>query len=712
MTTDPTPSPAAGPLVRFVAESRSSAAWLLAVIAAACLAVGGYLAYSVWSTPKPAAEAQSKEGEPPPVTPTVEGPNREARLIGAVGGFAGGLSAAVLAVVLAVGLPSPTAAGRATDARGTILAVGGILGLILMLVGAALLFIPWFEPLSRWVADKTPPKDAWKPITAILISLGGAGLMFLAAQPARAEERNNPFLRRLVYGSNFALTVLLLGLVLVVGNVFAGLKIPNKLDTTQSGFYTLSDQTRRYLAELSQPVKAYSTFTDDTSSREVNDVRRLLQACQEAAPTKFQVRTLNPVTNREEIKSLRTRFPQADLTDYGVLLTTGEDEKNYTFIRGSDFFEQNFDRGVMGGASLTFVGESKLARELLFLGENKNRATVYFTTGHGEPEVVPGFTPPGEVKASGRSANQLRTALEKGNVDAKPLSFDLKDPRVPDDAAVVAVIDPRAAFSEAEVSALRKYLTEDRGGKKGKLIVASSPFPKADGRGVGETGLEPLLAEFGVRLGMEYLLSQPARDVAASEALAGVNAALLDSGNPIATDFGSRPPLFPNPREVGVLPAPPGGSQPTAEVLFATYPASRITWLEPDPVANPAKAFADMLESQDLLTAKKASRRTRSIGVLVSEGNKGRLAVYGSGEAFADPDRRRGPQTQDAAELFAATVNWLRDRPDVANIANKPYSTYQLSRGADSIRLLWLPWASALLGVLALGLGVWVFRRK
>ena len=68
--------------------------------------------------------------------------------------------------------------------------------------------------------------------------------MFPPIQPARAEERNNPTLRRLVYGSNFGLTVLLLFVVLVIANVVVALRVPNKLDTTETGFYSLSDSTK------------------------------------------------------------------------------------------------------------------------------------------------------------------------------------------------------------------------------------------------------------------------------------------------------------------------------------------------------------------------------------------------------------------------------------------------------------------------------------
>src|SRR5262249_54223280 len=148
--------------------------------------------------------------------------------------------------------------------------------------------------------------------------VGGAGLVFAAVQPARAEERNNATLRRLVYGSNFALTTLLLFAVLVVANVLIGLKLPNRLDTTSTGFYSLSEATTKMLGTLEQPVAAYAILGEGDPVND--DIKRLLQSCQDTNPSKFRVRVLSPALNRDEVKKLRSDFPQAELSQEGVLL--------------------------------------------------------------------------------------------------------------------------------------------------------------------------------------------------------------------------------------------------------------------------------------------------------------------------------------------------------------------------------------------------------
>lgn len=706
--TSPAPGHTDSPVVNFFMHNRIAAAWGLALIGLLSAGVGIYFLTQVWRGIK---TSEQPEGEAA-ITEVQGGITRGEHLIGAVGGIMGAIAGLGMAAHLGLSLPKPTEAGRRSDARSAVLLAGGLFGLVLITVGGLLLYF-WFDVLTKWLDERVPPKDAWKPIAAVLTFLCGAGLAFLAAQPARAEERHNPFLRRLVYSTNVILSVLLLLMVLIVGNVVAALKVPNKLDTTESGLHTfeLSAPMKEYLQNLSQPVKAYTTITEDTNSI-TRDTRRMLNAAEEASNGNFTVRYLSPTLNKSDITTLRNKYPQVDFTVYGILLTTGEDEAQHVFISISDLYKQEMARGAGRDSEpqLEFIGESKLAKELLFLAENKTRAVVYFTTGHGEPEVTP--APPGaDIRTTRRSATELKTALDKINIEVKPLAFDLKEPKVPDDASIVAIVEPKSAFSEAEAQALRTYLTTPRpNGKPGKLILATSPFPNPDGKGVAPIGLEGLAAEFGIRLGMEYMLGQPSSQFSYTEFFGAPTAQLVDSGNPIAIATSNMAVVLPNCREISDA-LPPGGPR-SVEPLLGSFPSNRITWFEPDPVVNPEQAFKELLSSDEMIRRKRGSRRTRLIAALVTEGEDGRMVVYGSGQAFLDPDRRNPESNQQNVELFVATVNWLRDRPAVANIPAKNYGVYTPNRTADSVRLFWLPTGITLLGVLAMGLGVWVFRRK
>src|SRR5262249_26004352 len=239
---------------------------------------------------------------------------------------------------LLAGLPEPTTERQRTQARTIVLAVGGLLGTILVVGGLAYFYI-WSESLVKLV-DKGEWKEGVLVGVPLLMVVFGAGLVIAAVQPARAEERNNTLIRRLVYGANFGLTVLLLLVVLVVANVLFALKVPNKLDTTESGFYSLGEGTKQFLSKLPEPVGAY-VLLPDTVDREISDVRQFLTTCQDISDGKFKVRFVSPVTNRSEMARLQAQYPRIGRDAYGVLLTAGADEKRHTFVPINELFDIN-----------------------------------------------------------------------------------------------------------------------------------------------------------------------------------------------------------------------------------------------------------------------------------------------------------------------------------------------------------------------------------
>ncbi len=712
MSPDPVPAApaaptAAQPVVAFVVAYRQVVAGVLVAVAFAALAAALYFGNRAFDAAVPPPPGGIDAADTLTAPPTGDALRRTEFTLAALGMAMVAVAFGGVGVTLFAGLPKPTAAARLADARKTILMVGGLAGLILMFLGLVF-FIYYFGALVAWLDTKKPPADTYKVLLALLAFVGGAGVAFLAVQPARADERDDPVLRRLVYGSNVALTTLLLVAGLVVLNVVVGLKVPNKIDTTATGVYSykLADATREFVAGLTTPVKIITTFPDEADSV-VADTRRLLDEVRAANPQMVTVEYLSPTVNDGKIKALANRFPLAkEITQsFGLVVTAGEDEKQYAFVGERDLIEE--DPSGRGRGGRRFVGEAKLVREMVFLAENKVRAAVYFTTGHGELDVAAADPAAGPDAAGTRPAPGLKTALDAAYADAKPLAFDLAKPAVPADAAVVVVADPRAAFRAAEIDALRTYMRDPRaGGKKGKLIVMSSPSPKPDGTGVVDTGLAPLLAEFGVALGDGYLFAVNARSGQVSADLtAAPTRAAVEARNPVAAGLSSGV-LFRNCRPVA--PAPAGAGGLTTEVVLVSVPT--ITWVEPDRPADPGQSFAELIESKEAQRRKQATERSRPLGVAVAEAGVGRLVVYGSGEAFAAPARRGAGGA--AAELFGLTVNYLRDRPPAADIAGKTYNTYELSPTADPARLLVLPGVAGLAGVAALGVGVWMVRRR
>ena len=717
---DPVAPPPAGPApagqgaVEFVRGQRQTAAYVFLGLSVLFLGATIWLASRAFRTPTaldtPPAATKSLDPEALPETPKPEiaDPKRPSYMFGGIGTLLGFLVTASVGGMLLAGVPKPTVAAQRTEARVVLLAAGGLIGFALIVFGGGYFYL-WSDSLAKWL-DKGERKEMIWVVVPLLMIVAGAGLVIAATQPARAEERNNPGLRRLVYGANLGLTALLLFVALLAANVVIALKVPNKLDTTETGFYSLSDTTKAFLGKLGEPVNLY-VILPDSGDREVNDIRQFALVAQDASDGKLTTRFVSPVTNKVEIQRLQEKYPRIDRNALGVLLTAGADEKRNVFVPIDDLFDMDQKTGRPKG----FAGESKVMRELRFLADNEQKPVVYFTQANGELGVGTGAD-----TGVGQAGSQVKAFLEKAYLDVRPLVFPAQKPAVPDDAAVVVVAEPQSPLGAGAVEAVRKYMTDARpDGRKGKLIVLAGAVAGADNRGVGKTGLEGLLAEFNVRLGDKFVYSLPIEQ-APDYKVALVGFAKASEQNPIYQTMSAQVRAFgfQLPREVQPLTTNPVFQ---ATALLQTL-RGRPTWLEEDRITDPEQISQD-LQNEAIRVRRGFTAEPRPVGVVVSEaggtprgpGGAGRAVVIGNAYVVSDDYARRVRGTPASFDLLAVSIDWLRDRPALATtVESKVYKEYTFPEptAVDTTRLLYFPLGLGLLGVAGLGAGVWVIRRK
>ena len=707
--TDPVPHKTPDHWDRIAASSLFTVVIVFFALAVIGLVGGGYCTLK-----SQAAAPANVDGENPaveeldpitgkPVTPEFAAPNRTDWVAGAAFG------AGVMLVGFGVGAYSigrvpadpsnPGPGPRRAIALGT-----GVLGGLFVLFGFVF-FALWFSLLAEWLGGK-PVKDAWKVVGAMLIFLGGCSFLYVASVVLKPDERNHQGYRRAAYGLNaFVLgAVVLVGLIAV--NVLVAIKVPGKLDTTSTGFYTLQPETADYLKNLSTDAIVYSTITDDVlSPRVVDDVKRLLEQSQAVNPARLQVKQLSWLTGKSDIIKLKEEHPEFNRDEPGLLLVaTGKPGK---FLPYTDLYEA--PRGGAAG-QYKFLGEPKLVSLLLAATEDSDNA-VYVLQGHGELEVGE----KGELGAR-RSGSRLAQELEKTGAVVKPLLFEAAA-KVPDDAAVVVVADPTAKLADDHLAALSAYMKKDRpNGKKGKLVVLAGPHNLPGGApGLVDAGLNPLLSGFGITLGQTVLYSQPISigtvRVEPEMAVVGMNAVQKLASNPIVQQFGQQPMVFKDCMPVTA-------AAQSSAVYFMATESNRLSWIEPakstDPIAT-LKAMND--ENEEKRTALRRQynlmRNARGLAAISLDGDTGRVAVFGSGEAFADARDRNAEGFATAnREMLAATVNWLRDRPTAANIVGREVAEYRPNKQMSITTALFVPLFGTVAGVIALGLGVWMARRK
>jgi hypothetical protein len=618
------------------------------------------------------------------------------------------------------------------EVRIVVLLVGGALGLCVTLHALLLGYI-WRATLLGGL-EVWQGKDGWRVWLVFTESVVGLIIMFVSLLLARTQEQSSPGLRRLLYGYNAVLTSYLVLFILIIINVLAFNYIPAQADYTDLGIYTLNQKSENILKGLEKPVTVYLIV--ESYDQVSKDVSVLEQNCKYAT-NKISFRTLARDMDRTKVAELISKYQLVD--DLGMLVVYGdEDEKQEsTFVKWSSLYE-------VRGRGRLFKGENELMSAISFLEEHKTHPIVYFTQANGELDVLG----TGEDRRPTRVASILRERLEKDGYEVKGLLLgaaakedrpgQVSAAQVPGDAAAVIIAGPRIAFSDEALKALNELMNPaDASKKKGKLIVLLDPVV-ATGEGDDPTKLAQFLTPFNVKARNVRILDAQSNDVKPRNRLAlRVNPNLADS-NPVAAAFSEQLFYMINVCPVEPTPQAPnqfGGASYRAEPLMVAL-SPRGLWTSPRIDADPEQLWEEMIK--DPRNEKLRVPISMFTAVAVSEGgmefnpmaphpmpkeSTPRLLVFGSAWFLSDanlggPGSQRDRMGRSAQagypyyDLFASSLAWLRERPSSIGLDPKERKEFRLKEGANINRMTDLPFGLMLVGIVGVGLGVWVVRRR
>jgi len=296
--------------------------------------------------------------------------------------------------------------------------------------------------------------------------------------------------RALHFGFFTAVSAVLLVALLAVAS-WTAYQHPLTLDLTRDRVWSLSEETVQVLGGLDHDVEALAFY--GPGDAEYRAVRALLEGCVARSP-RFHVRLVDPQGAPELVRAYGLGAGQPRV----VLAAEGRTERAEA------------------------PTEEALANALVRLTHPGSRR-VYFTEGHGEAPLR-GPAPDGLSTATG--------ALEGQGYQVAAISI-VREGEVPADAAALLVVAPRRPLLDAEVTAVRRFL-----GRGGRLAVFVEPQTSS--------GLEPLLAEYGMELDDDLVLDsspeaqamggkawnpvlQPASEHAITRSLAAAQLALVAS---------------------------------------------------------------------------------------------------------------------------------------------------------------------------------------
>jgi len=303
---------------------------------------------------------------------------------------------------------------------------------------------------------------------------------------------------------------------------------------------------------------------------------------------------------------------------------------------------------------------------------------VYFTTGHGEPDP----------QDSGERGQALAArALEGEGYEVASLSL-LQKAEVPADAAAVLVAAPRKAFLAPEIAALQSFA--DRGGHLGLFL---EPEVK--------TGLEPLLAGFGVALDDDMVVDpSPVAQLFGGSPVTPILQA--SAAHPITRELARTGLAFPTARSLSILTGKPVTPLPIAL-------SGKEAWGE----TNLADLFSKGARYDPgekvgpLPVAMVATRPAAGEGERRSA--EARLLVAGDGEFFGN----QYLQLLGNYDFFLNGVGWLAEQEDRITIRPRSREGTRLFLSAAQVSTIKFLTIDALpVALLSLGLAVWLVRRS
>ncbi len=317
-----------------------------------------------------------------------------------------------------------------------ILAVLGFLALCAWLV----LLVVYPDPFTLQVAG----------ITTAVLALAWVGLN---AKSLLAFFK----LRSTRYGVNLAfVTFLVLGILTFLNILAKDYKW--RKDFSRGGQASLSQQSRKILAELPQDVKMYYFGTQEEKERVATLFRNY------------------------QYETSRVKYEFVDTARRPMVVRSMGVERNGTVVLELESTKRNVK---VEGAT-----EEKVTNGLIKLLRQKD-LRIYFTVGHGE--------------RSTEAQDELGFSFLKDQVEKQGYGFQelnlLATGRVPEDASAVLIGGPQQAFFPKELEILKAWL-----GQGGRLLVAVDLDPQESGLTKGSRQMAELVKPFGVEVHSQMLV--------------------------------------------------------------------------------------------------------------------------------------------------------------------------------------------------------------
>jgi ABC-type uncharacterized transport system involved in gliding motility auxiliary subunit len=444
-------------------------------------------------------------------------------------------------------------------------------------------------------------------------------------------------------------------------------------DVTAEGINTLSPESVKLVEQLKErkePVKVLAFFQDEMKK---NQFRKAI-SLYELKGAAFEVEYIDPQT--DPTRAMAENITTVDT----VIFKFGKQE-----------------------ARLTAFSEEKISNALVRIMKDKEK-TIYFTKGHGEPEL-------NSEEALGYQA--AKAELESERFVVKELNL-LESGSIPEDADLLVIAGPKYDLQPSEVTVLEQYLQSAR--PLMVLVDALTQVPN----------LNKLMESVGFRFRDDLLIIRP-DDPRAK--LLGQNNAIVtdfDSFSPVTAEFvkrGGVALMTPNTRSIELvddnkLQLKPIGLAKSSQIIVRITNVknqSDLQSLTEDRIVEGSfdvfgvasgKVGGDKVATNEPSKDAQADVKADTQGAAAKE-----LRVFVGGSAQLASNL--GAQRQENVDLFLNAINYLTQDEDFISIRAKDTnrSTLELTTASSQFLLLFLAYVypTTFLGA---GVFYWMRRRR
>ena len=253
-------------------------------------------------------------------------------------------------------------------------------------------------------------------------------------------------IQRRRWGGDALMTAVVLAITVII-NLAVG-QIPVKytqLDLTDNQLYTITDETKEFVAGLDQDVDIYLVVE---SGNEDEDLQKVLERYASLSDH-VKVHEKDPVVN----PSFTSQYTDSNLRDNSLIVVCGERSK---VIPYDDIYESEINYSTYSYQTTGFDAEGQLTSAIDYVTAEE-LPKLYSMTGHDEASLTA----------------TLKSQIAKENIDVEELNLVTSE-AVPEDADCVLINSPQKDITADEKTRLLDYM------ENGGHVVLITDYSETD----------------------------------------------------------------------------------------------------------------------------------------------------------------------------------------------------------------------------------------